>query len=464
MDQFASVAIVTAIELGLFAAILFAVFGVDDLLVDALHIGGIGTNRLPPVPRDGKTAMRFAVMVPAWQESDTIGAMLRTLLHRWADAHIRVYVGVYQNDLATLLAVVDVAKRDDRVRIVINDAPGPTTKAGCLNRMWCRCMADAATGQFHAEALLLHDAEDVVDAAELYVLAQALEGAEFAQLPVVPMRHRDSPWVSGHYCDEFAEAHGKDMPVRCAIGAALPLAGVGCAVRMSALRRLAGTHGPFGSGSLTEDYELGLRLAESGARGAFVRRRTEDGRLVASRGYFPCRIESAVRQKTRWLRGNALEAWDHLGWLRLSSTGNYGQWATWWMLWRDRRAALSAVAILCAYVSLIAGLLAQALFPTMVAAALAEQPTLVWLSGFNLMLLLWRALVRTTMVGRLYGWSQAPMALARIPVSNIILVMTAWRALLGYWRGRSGAALVWDKTAHHFPDDIGLETALDIRR
>jgi adsorption protein B len=36
--------------------------------------------------------------------------------------------------------------------------------------------------------------------------------------------------ISGHYCDEFAEAHGKFMPVRQKLGASLPLAGVGCAI------------------------------------------------------------------------------------------------------------------------------------------------------------------------------------------------------------------------------------------
>ena len=464
MDQFASFAIAIAIELGLFAAILFAVFGVDDVMVDALRMGGIGKNTLPPVNLEHPASMRFAVMVPAWQEDGTIGTMLRTLLHRWADDSIRVYVGVYPNDLGTLMAVYEVAKGDDRIRVVINDAHGPTTKAGCLNRIWRCCLADAANGKFSAEAIVLHDAEDVVDPAELIVLADALADADFVQLPVVPLPQVDSPWISGHYCDEFAEAHGKDMPVRFAIGAALPLAGVGCAIRMSALHRLADAQGPFGSGSLTEDYELGLRLAASGAKGAFVRRWTIGGRLVASRAYFPRRIEEAVRQKTRWLRGNALDAWDRLGWISVPDQSVQHRVATWWMLWRDRRAALSALAVLCAYVSLTLGLFAQLATPTLVHTALTGQPLLLWLSGFNLMLLLWRAAVRMVMVGRLYGWLHAPLALARIPVSNIILVMTAWRALLGYWRRRTGTALVWDKTAHHFPDDVALETAREVRR
>lgn len=43
------------------------------------------------------------------------------------------------------------------------------------------------------------------------------------QLPVIPVRTNGSRWISGQYCYEFAEAHGKTMVVREAIGAALPI-------------------------------------------------------------------------------------------------------------------------------------------------------------------------------------------------------------------------------------------------
>ena len=45
--------------------------------------------------------------------------------------------------------------------------------------------------------------------------------------------------LGSHYCEEFAEAHGKAMVVRDWLGAGLPGAGVGCAAARAALERLA---------------------------------------------------------------------------------------------------------------------------------------------------------------------------------------------------------------------------------
>src|SRR5690606_27305429 len=66
---------------------------------------------------------------------------------------------------------------------------------------------DEARHGFRARMVLLHDAEDLVDPAALSLLDRAMNDAEFVQLPVLPLVQRRSRWVSGHYCDEFAEAH-----------------------------------------------------------------------------------------------------------------------------------------------------------------------------------------------------------------------------------------------------------------
>lgn len=169
-------------------------------------------------------------------------------------------------------------------------------------------MADEArTGQ-RARMVVLNDAEDLVDPAALAALDVALDHAEFVQLPVLALLQPGSRFVAGHYCDEFAEAHGKVMVVRSALGAGIPGAGVGSAVERVTLGRLAelsGDDGPFATKSLTEDYEFGLNVAAIGGRDRFLRLRTREGRLIATRAYFPSRIDTAVRQKTRWIHGIA---------------------------------------------------------------------------------------------------------------------------------------------------------------
>jgi len=81
------------------------------------------------------------------------------------------------------------------------------------------------------------------------------------------------------------------MVIREAIGAAVPSAGVACAIDRDVLAALAGGGGrPFDPACITEDYELGIRVKALGGRGALVR--LHSGRaqeLVATREHFPPR-------------------------------------------------------------------------------------------------------------------------------------------------------------------------------
>ena len=86
---------------------------------------------------------------------------------------------------------------------------------------------------------MLHDAEDLVHPLELRLFDRLVERAALVQLPVLPLPDPRSRWISGHYADEFAESHIKELVVREAVGAAIPLAGVGCAIERGALDRLA---------------------------------------------------------------------------------------------------------------------------------------------------------------------------------------------------------------------------------
>lgn len=447
MGALTTPAMAVAFELGLFAAVIFLLFGIDDLAVDILWLCGKGrrSQSLDTLPQT--TPLRFAIAIAAWDEADVIGAMLAAARARWAGANCRFYVGTYPNDLGSMQVVAEQAREDARIQLVINIANGPSTKGDCLNAVWARVLADGTSGRFVADALLIHDAEDVVDADELRVLSAALASCDYAQIPVVPLVAREGPWISGHYCDEFAEAHGKELPVRSALGGPLPTAGVGCAFRIGALMQIASADGPFRADCLTEDYELGVRLFGIGAVGSFVRVRRADGSLVASRAYFPHRIDRSVRQKTRWLRGIALEGWDRLGWSLAQRPGWRRRMITAWMLWRDRRAMLSAVAILLGYGAMALGLAGWVAGGSM----LLSDATVALLLIVNLALLLWRLAMRAGHTAHVYGWQQGARAILRQPVSNVILVMTAWRAFRDHWRGRRGGPLLWDKTVHSFP-------------
>jgi adsorption protein B len=443
-------------ELLLFAGVGLLLGGLDDLLLDLIfglrwlwrrltvyrRHARMTADRLGPSARPGT----LAVFIPAWDEGAVIGAMLRHTLTQWKGEDVQLFVGVYPNDAQTIAAVSGAARDDARVTLVVNARPGPTTKADCLNAIWDALLRWEAARDEEATAIVLYDAEDVVHADGPRVLSAMIDRFALVQLPVLPIVTKGSHWVAGHYCDEFAESHAKAMMVREALGAALPSAGVGCAIRRSAIATLADArHGrPFDPDSLTEDYEMGLRVGELGGRGIILRMRDAKGALIATREYFPDSIRKAVHQKARWTVGIALSGWDRLGW--------GGSWVEAWMRLRDRRALMAAVVLLAAY----AGLVLTALVWGAEGVGLIHPPPLSWpmqaLLTVNAILLFWRLLMRALFVHHAYGPVEALRAVPRVVIANIIAVMAARRAFVMYLAIWRGAAPQWDKTAHRFPD------------
>jgi adsorption protein B len=431
-------------ELALFAALGFLLLGAGDLLVDFIWLA-LRFRRRPqaiePVARDPG---RLAVFVPAWDEAAVIGAMLTHARKAFGDADYRLYVGCYPNDPATIAAVR--AASWDKLRLVIGPVPGPTSKADCLNRLWGALLADQVSEK-RFKAVVLHDAEDVAHSDELRLFDALIEHYDLVQLPVVPLIDEQSRWIGGHYADEFAEAHGKELVVREALGASLPSAGVGCAISRDALAALAEAHGaPFDPDSLTEDYELGLRLHAMGRAAHFLRHRPGEGRpIVATREYFPGTRDAAVAQKARWMIGIALAGWDRLGWR--------GGLAERWMRLRDRQSLLAAL-ILCA------GYLALLLWVLVLAFGGPSQPfspLFVLLAILNSFMLLWRLTMRFGFVARLYGWREGLRALPRTVTGNIVAIMAARRALFRYLAMLRTGGATWDKTAHAFPRHLPAE-------
>jgi bacteriophage N4 adsorption protein B len=168
------------------------------------------------------------------------------------------------------------------------------------------------------------------------------------------------------------------------------------------------------------------------------------------REYFPATIHASVRQKARWMIGIALAGWDRTGWSRRRQLGDH------WMRARDRRALLAVVVLLAAYLAPLLWLITEALHWS---GAHQTRPVEGWLADLllvNAVLLGWRLVVRASFVGRRYGWAEAMLSAIRVPIGNLVAIAAARRAVLQYWRMLRGRPLHWDKTAHHFPDDVTI--------
>ena len=435
-------------ELFLFAAVFFLIGAIDEWAVDIVYfiMRISGRTKTLRIDESDLASHRLrggvAVFIPVWQEEAVIETTLRHASVAWPQANVLFYVGCYPNDPATREAIARAAEDDDRIRIVLHERLGPTCKADCLNRLYRALEEDEAAFGEQRRFVVLQDAEDCIDPYALALIDRGIDRAEFIQLPVLALPLATSPFIAGHYSDEFAEAHGKAMVVRSALGHGVPGAGVGTAIERGALAALARGQGgkPFADHSLTEDYELGLNIAALGGRSLYLRARTRGGRLIATRSYFPATIEAAVRQKTRWVHGIALQSWDRMGW-------RGGPCAV-WMTLRDRRGPFAALLLAIAYT--LIGVTAFDLGAASLGLGTSEphgaatQVMLAVLFGS----VLWRALMRSAFTTREFGWGQGLLAIARIPISNIIAIMAGRRAVAAYWRSLKGEAPRWDKTEH----------------
>jgi bacteriophage N4 adsorption protein B len=459
LDHFITSIEIACQELILFAAVGFLIGGVDELIIDLIWMARQLWRKWFVYPKFVRATSKtitpprspghLAVFIPTWDESAVIAEMLTAATARYSGAEYTIFVGCYPNDQPTISAVKSV--RRPEIRLVMCDNEGPTTKADCLNTLWRELKVQQLLAGVNYKAVILHDAEDLVSADELMIFDRLIETNALVQLPVIPIVDPDSRWISGHYCDEFAEAHCKTLVVREFLGAGIPAAGVGCAVRCDALARLAAERGgnPFDVDSLTEDYELGLRLHALGEKTIFVRLPQHgEASVAATKAHFPATLETAVRQKTRWITGIALAGWDRLGW-------GQGVFECWMRL-RDRRAVIAAVILTTAYLAmlLMTILWGVGLFtgsqPEMISQATQA------LIGINILLLFWRMMMRAYFVTQLYGWREGLTSIPRTLVGNVIAIMAARRAVFQYLRIAKGQQLAWDKTAHKFPSGNNL--------
>lgn len=442
-------------ELLLFASLCFLVGAIDDVIFDIVWMVHSIKRKLYVYTRYDRATVdqlspshddnSLAIFVPAWQEAPVIGAMLRRCLDQWTHRNFRIYVGCYPNDGETIAAVAAAANDAEYIRIIICDHAGPTSKADCLNRLWRALCLDENLESISYKAVILQDAEDLVHPKALNLFDYLIDRASLVQIPVIPRRATRSVWVAGHYCDEFAEMHGKQMVLREALGVSMPSAGVGCAFRRDELRKLSAlTQGkPFDATSLTEDYEIGLQLTQGNARGIFARLRDKQGQWVATQEFFPENFEDAIRQKSRWMMGIALSGWDRLGWQRC--------WRENWMRYRDRKASFAAFVLTIAYFAMFLMGFLDILQLSGVYQPSPLSDLLKTMLVMNAFFLSWRLAFKGCFVFSLYGFREACLSVPRTIIANIINILAARRALFQYLKTLAGVPPKWEKTGHFHP-------------
>lgn len=158
-------------ELLLFAAFWFLLGAIDDLAVDFCWLrfkltGRARTERISHEQSVAPLQGRAAVLIAAWQEDQVIGHTIRHALAAWQQEDFTLYIGCYHNDPATIAAAMAGAGNDPRIRLIVHENAGPTTKADCLNRVYAALCEDEQRYGCRFRSIILHDSEQVVSVAQ----------------------------------------------------------------------------------------------------------------------------------------------------------------------------------------------------------------------------------------------------------------------------------------------------------
>ncbi|TCT36329.1 glycosyltransferase [Martelella mediterranea] len=258
-------------------AVIILVSCIDDLFIDAVfYLRAIKRyftvrRRYQPLTTQqlyNRPEQHIAIMVPAWLEYDVIAAMIEGMVKTLDYRNYTVFVGTYQNDAATIAEVERMRRRYRQLVRVEVPHDGPTCKADCLNWVIQAIFAHEKSHGISFAGTILHDSEDVLHPLELRFFNYLLPRIDLIQIPVNSLERNWYDLVAGVYMDEFAEWHGKDIVVREALSGVVPSAGVGTCFSRKALLTLSeeSDNQPFNTQTLTEDYDIGVRLAEHGMR------------------------------------------------------------------------------------------------------------------------------------------------------------------------------------------------------
>jgi adsorption protein B len=369
---------------------------------------------------------------------------------RYGNYHF--FVGAYPNDDATLDAVRDLETRFAHVHLAVCPHDGPTSKADCLNWIYQRMLLYEEHHTERFELVATHDAEDLIHPEALKNINEYSYEYDMIQVPVLPLPAGFPSIVHSIYCDEFAEWQLKDMPARTFLGSFMPSNGVGTGYTRAALEKLANAEHNliFEPACLTEDYENGLRLHRLGLTQIFVPLARSGSGWMATREFFPKTVWSAIRQRTRWITGIALQTWERHGW--------HGSLPEIYWFWRDRKGLLGNPVSLFSNLLFLYGLATWAVARAHGAAwGLASHPMHPWLLAATCLIQLVRSALRIGCATRLYGLLFGIGAPVRAVFANWINSVATIRAVYAYARSRLlHTPLVWLKTEHAYPSRSAL--------
>lgn len=470
--------------IGLTLVFLYLLMSVDDFIWDIVTTLFRCVRKKPRLDfkaLDTVPPKLLAVTVAAWHEDavlkDVIDNFIASTSYPRSMYHI--FLGIYPNDAPTLRVAEELAERHANVHVIINDTPGPTSKAQNINHVIRQIRLFERERGWAFQSLTIHDSEDVVHPYELLVTNYLLDTHDALQFPVFPLIRMPKfsnffqNITTGTYADEFAENHYTTMVNRYIAKAFVPSAGTGFALSRKTLS-LFGDKDVLPSNSLTEDYRLSLTLFENNVRLYYVLERLPriSGRgkvvwdYVTTRSMFPNTFKTAVKQKTRWTLGITMQSVRFKDIFQTRGIPFLGRYS----LYKDTKAKVGNLLAMIGYPVLIY-FFASLFWPLQPIFPLGSLSW--WLSLAVTGMMLERQLFRGISVYHVYGWRSVFFAVLFPPVfplrliwGNIINMVATVRAFRqrrlsrrtkdrkqpAKQAGGKPPEIKWSKTDHAFLD------------
>lgn len=257
---------------------------------------------------------RFSIVVALHREDDVLPGLMSAIDALAWPAHLRETVLVVEEDDAlTRDALRRLAPHHAFRLLLVPDVAGPRTKPRAL---------EAARPFLTGQIITVYDAEDRPDPAQLQAAAAAFAtggpGLGAVQAPLLACPKRSS-WIEQQFALDYAVWFRAVLPGLARLSGCLPLGGTSNHVRSDVLEAVGG----WDPWNLTEDADLGVRLARAGWRTALI--------APPTREECPPRISAWCGQRARWVQGHVQTlaghlsdlpaCWRQLGWRGLAGLG-----------------------------------------------------------------------------------------------------------------------------------------------
>jgi glycosyltransferase XagB len=253
--------------------------------------GGAAAGQVAAVP-DTELPM-YTILVPAYQEQDVIGGMVRSLERLdYPKDRLEALILVERRDHATKQAIRD-ADPAGFIRIVEIPPGKPQTKPRSCNAGLLLAKGDL---------IVIYDAEDRPDPGQLRLVAGHFAAADDRLACVqakLMVANAGQSFITRQFALEYCLRYELTLPGLARLGLPIPLGGTSNHFRTGLLREAGG----WDAWNVTEDADLGMRCSALGYR-------VEVADSITY-GEMPHQIKAWTKQRTRWLKGFMLTALVH---------------------------------------------------------------------------------------------------------------------------------------------------------